>query len=102
MKFFLVTFFVAVLIDRSWSQTCRKTESGWVKNGIEIHDCDTASYKKLIKNFDSEKVVSIYAGNMGNSFPTIDDQFFNKNSDLDLLWLPVAKSKLSTKMRFRI
>jgi hypothetical protein len=86
MKFFLVTFFVATLIDRSWGQTCRK-EKGWIKNSIKIRDCDTASYKKLLESFNLEKVVSIYAGNKGNSFPVIDNKFFNKNSNLTQLYL---------------
>jgi Leucine-rich repeat (LRR) protein len=90
MKFFLVTFFVATLIDRSWSQTCRK-EKGYVENGIEIHDCDTASFKKLLESFDLEKVVSIYAGRKGNSFPVIDNKFFDKNNNLTQLTLSQCK-----------
>jgi Leucine-rich repeat (LRR) protein len=87
MKSFLVTLSVAILIDRSWSQTCRKEKVDWSGDGIEIHDCDSASYKKLLESFNLEKVVWIYAGDRGNVFPVIDDTFFNKNRNLTVLWL---------------
>jgi Leucine-rich repeat (LRR) protein len=78
---------VATLIDRSWSQSCKKEEISWIENGIEIRDCDSVSYKKLIQNFHSEKNEKIFAGDKNNSFPVIDDRFFNKSKNLVGLWL---------------
>jgi hypothetical protein len=86
-NFYLATLFVAILIDLTSGQTCRK-EKTWLVNGIGIHDCDSVSFKKLSQSFvDVEKVVGIFAEGNGNSFAVIDGQFFDKLDNLVFLRL---------------
>jgi Leucine-rich repeat (LRR) protein len=82
----LVIFLVAILFHGSWGEGCRNNAESDT-NEIDIHDCDTASYKKLMKNYKLKSITEFYGSSQSNKFSTVDDHMFRDMSNLNQLKL---------------
>jgi hypothetical protein len=89
-KLSLFFILVAILIDRGWGQTCRKSGSG---TDVSIHDCDNNSYQSLYRNFQEENFVRLDAGNKNNIFTMIENTMFQNMNYLAELELGSCEIK---------
>ncbi len=85
----LITIFVAILIQVAFGEEC--INNGTKTTFIQIYNCNSVSYQKLARDFETEEITKFDASERNNEFPTIHNEMFRGINNLEALWLGDCK-----------